>query len=149
MTIFKNSYRTLAIVGGFALLAACSSHNPNVATQQSSWTPASTPASFSDSFTVVSTSAGNVAATSRGMTLYTFDEDTRGSSNCYGACAVTWPPYLANSHSTPNGNMSVITRTDGRLQWAENGKPLYTYVDDRKPGDINGNGLRNTWHVVI
>src|SRR5579871_4774679 len=29
----------------------------------------------------------------QGMTLYTFDKDTQGVSNCYNGCAKAWPPY--------------------------------------------------------
>jgi predicted lipoprotein with Yx(FWY)xxD motif len=29
-----------------------------------------------------------------GMTLYTFDKDTKSTSTCYDACATGWPPYL-------------------------------------------------------
>jgi len=36
---------------------------------------------------VQATSAGNVLADANGMTLYTFDKDTPGKSNCNGKCA--------------------------------------------------------------
>jgi hypothetical protein len=29
--------------------------------------------------------------------------------------------------------------------WAYRGKPLFTYYDDKKPGDIWGNGTRGLW----
>jgi predicted lipoprotein with Yx(FWY)xxD motif len=28
------------------------------------------------------------------------------------------------------------------------GKPLYTYVNDTMPGDVNGDNVGNVWHVV-
>lgn len=33
-----------------------------------------------------------------GMTLYTFDKDRPGESNCYDQCALSWPPYLVSDH---------------------------------------------------
>jgi predicted lipoprotein with Yx(FWY)xxD motif len=41
---------------------------------------------------VQKTSMGNVLADPKGMTLYTFDKDTSGKSNCNGECAEYWPP---------------------------------------------------------
>jgi predicted lipoprotein with Yx(FWY)xxD motif len=83
------------------------------------------------------------------MTLYTFDRDVPGKSNCNGQCAANWPPLRADGTSQPSGNWSVVTRDDGSKQWAYKGKPLYTWVKDQKPDDTTGNGVNNnTWHVA-
>ena len=37
--------------------------------------------------------------------------------------------------------MTIISRTDGTLQWAYDGHPLYTFVQDKAAGEINGNGF--------
>jgi Secreted repeat of unknown function len=37
---------------------------------------------------------------------------------------------------------SVITCTDGTKQLAVNGKPLYTFASDTKPGDVKGQGVK-------
>jgi predicted lipoprotein with Yx(FWY)xxD motif len=82
-----------------------------------------------------------------GMTVYTYSKDTRGISNCSGACAQAWPPYtvpsLASIHvsSAINGTVSAITRTDGSLQVTYNGMPLYFWQGDVKPGDTTGQGI--------
>ena len=95
------------------------------------------------------TAMGPVLADSRGMTLYTFDKDAAGKSNCNGKCAENWPPLKADGTSQPSGNWSVVTRDDGSKQWAYNGKPLYGWVKDQKPGDTTGNGVNNnTWHIA-
>src|SRR5687767_791267 len=39
-------------------------------------------------------SLGMILTDSAGLTLYTFDRDTPGVSNCSGGCASTWPPLL-------------------------------------------------------
>jgi predicted lipoprotein with Yx(FWY)xxD motif len=96
----------------------------------------------------VQTSAGNVLTTSNGMTLYIYDRDDRGRSNCYGECAQHWPPYMANNGSQPGGDMTLVTRSDGRMQWAVNGRPLYTFVQDNNPGEVSGHNVHKDWHVV-
>jgi len=80
----------------------------------------------------------------KGMTLYTFNKDTPGKSTCSGDCLKEWPPLAASSDSLmlpPGiaGALSTITRDDGTKQVAYNGKPLYTFDDDKKPGDVKGN----------
>jgi predicted lipoprotein with Yx(FWY)xxD motif len=90
---------------------------------------------------------GNLA-NAEGRTLYTYDKDATGVSNCSGACAFGWPPFLAKDGATDNGAFTVITRADGRKQWARDGKPLYFYVGDLQAGNVRGDNHGGTWHVV-
>jgi len=83
-----------------------------------------------------------------GMSLYTFDKDTTNTSNCNGACATLWPPLLVKEGEEKPASYTRITRNDGSLQWALNGKPLYTWVRDTKPGDITGDGVKGVWHLA-
>ena len=87
---------------------------------------------------------------SNGMTLYTFDRDAAGSgkSVCNGPCATNWPPLMAAEGQTASGDYSVITRDDGKKQWALKGKPLYFWAKDAKPGDKTGDGFNGVWHIV-
>jgi predicted lipoprotein with Yx(FWY)xxD motif len=86
---------------------------------------------------------------SNGMTLYTFDKDADGKSMCNGPCATNWPPLYATDSDKASGDYSVITRDDGKKQWALKGKPLYYWSKDQKPGDKTGDGfLNNAWHVA-
>ena len=94
------------------------------------------------------TSAGTVLTDPQGMTLYTYDKDAKGKSNCYGECAEYWPPAKATAKDKPVGDLTIIKRKDGTLQWADDGKPLYTFVNDKKPGDATGDNKNNVWHVV-
>lgn len=96
----------------------------------------------------VKTPAGEAYADANHMTLYTFDRDTPGVSNCNGACAANWPPLLAPANAVPAGDFTAIRRKDGTYQWALNGKPLYTWVKDRNPGDMTGDGVGGVWHVA-
>jgi len=95
------------------------------------------------------TAKGSVLTDAKGMTLYTFDKDAGGKSACNGPCAGNWPPLTAAGGATPAANYTVITRDDGGKQWAYKGKPLYTWKNDHKPGDITGDGFLNgAWHIA-
>jgi predicted lipoprotein with Yx(FWY)xxD motif len=93
---------------------------------------------------------GNYIADFAGMTLYIFDKDTQGVSNCNDQCAQLWPPYSsgATTESVLPVNISVITRTDGSYQFAWKGMPLYYYSGDKNPGDLMGDGFNGLWHIV-
>jgi predicted lipoprotein with Yx(FWY)xxD motif len=84
------------------------------------------------------------------MTLYTFDRDTTGSgkSVCNGPCATNWPPLMATDADTPAGDYTVVTRDDGKKQWAMKGKPLYYWAKDTRPGDKTGDNVGTVWHIV-
>jgi predicted lipoprotein with Yx(FWY)xxD motif len=85
-----------------------------------------------------------------GMTLYTFDRDAAGSgkSVCNGQCAANWPPLMAGSDAKTSAAWSVVTRDDGTKQWAYQGKPLYYWAKDQKPGDKTGDGINNVWRTA-
>ena len=94
--------------------------------------------------------ADGVLVGPNGMTLYTFDKDVAGSgkSVCNGPCATNWPPLMAADTDKPSGDFTVITRDDGKKQWAQKGKPLYFWVKDAKPGDKTGDGFNKIWQVA-
>ena len=85
-----------------------------------------------------------------GHTLYTFNRDTVGSgkSVCNDACATNWPPLIAPAAAKPMGGYSVVTRDDGRKQWAYKGAPLYYWAKDGKPGDRTGDGVGGLWKIA-
>jgi len=96
----------------------------------------------------VSVSSG-VLTDSKGMTLYTWDNDkTPGQSSCMGNCLKNWPALMAPADAKPMGDWTVVTRDDGSKQWAYKGKPLYTWVKDAKPGDMTGDNVGGTWHTA-
>ena len=94
--------------------------------------------------------ADGVLTGPNGMTLYTFDKDVAGSSKsvCNGPCATNWPPLMATETDQPSGDFTVITRDDGRKQWAFKGKPLHFWSKDSKPGDKTGDGFNKVWQVA-
>ncbi|MCS3838094.1 putative lipoprotein with Yx(FWY)xxD motif [Pseudomonas sp. JAI111] len=84
----------------------------------------------------------------KGMTVYTFDKDAGGKSMCNGDCAKNWPPMMAPAGAKAEGKWTVIKRDDGTMQYAYDGKPLYTFVKDEKPGEMKGDGMKDVWHVM-
>jgi predicted lipoprotein with Yx(FWY)xxD motif len=54
----------------------------------------------------------------------------------------------AAADAQPSGDWTIVARDDGSKQWAFKRKPLYTWKDDKKPGDVTGDGVNNVWHVV-
>jgi predicted lipoprotein with Yx(FWY)xxD motif len=54
----------------------------------------------------------------------------------------------ASASDKPMGDMTIITRDDGSMQWADGGKPLYTFVQDKQPGDVKGDNFKGIWHAV-
>jgi predicted lipoprotein with Yx(FWY)xxD motif len=86
---------------------------------------------------------------SKGMTVYTFDKDTAnsGKSACTAQCADNWLAVKAGD-TQPAAPYSTITRDDGTKQLAYKGKPLYTFMKDKKAGDKAGDKFKDMWHVV-
>jgi predicted lipoprotein with Yx(FWY)xxD motif len=89
---------------------------------------------------------GMVLVDSNGMTLYDFHKDKGTTSSCYGPCAEGWPPMLSEGEPTVgNGAISsklgTTERKDGTTQVTYAGHPLYTFVEDKKPGEANGNDV--------
>jgi len=92
---------------------------------------------------------GGVLVGANGMTLYTFDKDGGGKSACNGPCATNWPPLMATDSDKPEADYTIITRDDGKKQWAYKNKPLYYWIKDQKAGDKTGEGMAGgTWHVA-
>jgi predicted lipoprotein with Yx(FWY)xxD motif len=89
----------------------------------------------------------------RGLTLYHLSVERKGHFICTSAaCVALWHPLVVPRGTTPTGakSLSTVKRPDGRSQVAYNGGPLYTFAQDRKPGDMKGNGFKDvgTWRVV-
>jgi predicted lipoprotein with Yx(FWY)xxD motif len=82
------------------------------------------------------------------MTAYVFDRDTAGVSTCYAACASAWPAIVLAAHENSEAPFGETTRKDGARQLTYEGRPMYLFFGDKKPGDINGDGLQGIWHLI-
>lgn len=80
-------------------------------------------------------------------TLYFYDRDTPGRSNCEGQCATNWPPVVAAADARQVGEWTPVQRSDGARQWAYRGKPVYRFSHDTEPGQTNGASVPG-WHIA-
>ena len=94
------------------------------------------------------TAKGKIWVDTKGMTLYSFNKDAAGKSNCNDKCVVEWPPLQAAADSKASGDWTIVTRDDGSKMWAYEGKPLYTFVDDKKADDVTGDNV-DGFHIVM
>jgi predicted lipoprotein with Yx(FWY)xxD motif len=98
-------------------------------------------------------SVGKILTDGRGSTLYMFANDKNGQSSCTGACLGTWVPMHTFGAPTTGtgaqaGLLGTTKRSDGVTQVTYNKHPLYFFLGDSKPGDLNGQGFKNLWHAV-
>ena len=88
----------------------------------------------------------------KGMTLYTFKNDSPGKSACQGPCVDNWPLFYRKKVGAMDGlaaaDFGTITRADGKMQTTYKGMPLYYFIKDAKPGDTMGQGMKDLWSVA-
>ena len=155
----KVIWAPFGLVAVALIAAACGSssttpQSPGSSSAAGASAAASASASSSGTALKTATIGGVTVLTSaKGFTLYSFAPDTATTSNCNGACATYWPPVKgpATAGSGVTGTLTTIKRSDGSMQAAYDGHPLYTYVGDTAPGQAKGNGLNlsgGVWHEV-
>ena len=149
--------RPITVLAGAALVplvalavAACgggaaATASPPPSTSASTPTPTATPARTT-TVRVSSSRLGRILVDSTGATLYLFKADVGMKSACSGACATAWPPLLANSKPAAGAGLSAsklgtITRSGGIRQVSYHGHPLYTFIKDKRPGEVTGQGV--------
>jgi predicted lipoprotein with Yx(FWY)xxD motif len=102
---------------------------------------------------------GSTVVSATGMTLYTRGRGVGGVSGhslrnaprspaafgrkfgiqtCTDTCLQTWRPFAAPADAVAAGYWETIAREDGSKQWVYGGYPLYTFIGDLKPGQMNG-----------
>lgn len=151
------------MIGAALLLSGCSSSTPEAAgpsagasqtvVEASSMAPSSPTAGAADLKTAES-DKGTIVVDGNGMSLYFFTKDTADTqtSACTGECLDAWPIAVASSE-TPvvdgvTGKVGTINSPDGKLQLTLNGMPLYYFVQDAKPGDTLGQGVKEVWYLA-
>ena len=98
---------------------------------------------------------GRILVDGKGMTLYLYSRDTKGTSNCYDACEQRWPILRPPADGKPtgsadiNGTLGTITRRDGTMQVTYNDIPLYYWFQDEKAGDAKGQASGGVWWVLM
>jgi predicted lipoprotein with Yx(FWY)xxD motif len=100
---------------------------------------------------------GEYLTDSAGRALYLFEEDKKGQSTCYEACAEVWPPLVTREEAieiqgVDKDLVGMIERKDGLMQVTYDGMPLYYYTkDQRQPGSTKGHDVHDEfgeWYLV-
>jgi predicted lipoprotein with Yx(FWY)xxD motif len=101
------------------------------------------------------TSLGNVLVDGKGMTVYMLTSDKPNKSNCSGQCLTYWPPVAAQKSGTKSPGVTAAVgstkSTAGSLMATAAGWPLYTYISDKSPGQVTGEGIPSfggVWYVL-
>jgi predicted lipoprotein with Yx(FWY)xxD motif len=117
--------------------------------------PAAFAAARTSTISLRKTAVGKVLVAANGRTLYLFTADKSGKSKCYGQCAAFWPPLIAGKPSVGAGlkasKLGTTKRRNGKLQVTYAGHPLYFFAEDKKAGQIKGQGFVHfggSWWVV-
>ena len=147
----------LALIGALAI-AGCGSSNSesggaygggSSSSNSTATTAKSPPGAESGAAVLTVASAPKVGAVlvdAEGFTVYDFHKDKGTTSSCYGACAEGWPPVTSEGAPTAgegamSSQLGTTKRKDGTTQVTYAGHPLYTFVEDKKPGEANGNDV--------
>jgi len=132
------------------------------------WTPAVVSRSFIPASAGMLRPLGHteILTTAEGMTLYKRDASYQlvtghglphsaptipafgraiGTKGCNEECLKEWRPFVAPATAVPSGFWEIATRPDGTRQWVYQGYPLYTFVRDKKPGDLTGDQIYDVY----
>ncbi|MFI7066557.1 hypothetical protein ACIBL3_36555 [Kribbella sp. NPDC050124] len=137
------------LVLGLAGLTACGDESDTPASG-----PAASTASSGTKLAVAEVGdLGKIVVDGNGRTVYVFDKDTSGKSNCEGDCLAKWPAVPAGE-GTPQLDgitaslVGTVTRSDGSKQLTLGGLPLYLFASDSKSGEAKGQAVGGVWWVV-
>jgi predicted lipoprotein with Yx(FWY)xxD motif/plastocyanin len=101
---------------------------------------------------LASSDLGDYLVDDKGMALYLFTKDELNKSTCVDNCVKNWPIFYSETLQVGPGlnplDFGNITREDGKKQTTFKGIPLYYFVKDAKPGDINGENVNKVWFVI-
>jgi predicted lipoprotein with Yx(FWY)xxD motif len=140
--------------GGLGIGAALSSPAGAATAMPSA---AATPSTAGASIGTADLAQGAGLVDGSGRALYLFEADDGTTSTCTGGCAQIWPPALTTgpapvvSGDAQTQLLGSTVRADGGHQVTYNGHPLYTYVQDKKPGDVTGNDISSfgaQWYAL-
>ena len=73
------------------------------------------------------------------------DAKAQGAEGCQGDCTRRGSPCSRPRTRKRGASGRPVARPDGTKQWAFKGSPVYTFIGDKKLGDIEGNNR----HVIV
>ncbi|KAK1177404.1 hypothetical protein B7755_004065 [Streptomyces sp. NBS 14/10] len=107
----------------------------------------------STAIAVADSGLGSILVDGEGRTLYAFTKDKDGASNCDAKCIAVWPALTSTAKAsagrgTKASMIHEVRKSGGAVHVGYGDWPLYYYVGDAAPGDVNGQGLDGEWFVV-
>ena len=120
--VWRGSFAAAGLASLTLVLAACGGGTSAYGAGGSGGygAPAATPSAAAGTAATVDlhgSSLGQILVDAQGRTLYLFEADKNGKSNCDGPCATAWPPYL--STGTPHAAMGATANLVGTTARAD------------------------------
>lgn len=153
----RKAFASAAILAALTVaLAACGGNDDGAsgtAAPETTAAPATTAAQEAGGATVAvaSSALGDILVDAEGRTLYAFTKDKGDQSACSGDCANSWPALTGTATAGTGAQASLLStsmQADGNSQVTYDGRPLYYFAGDTKPGDTNGQAVGNVWFAV-
>jgi predicted lipoprotein with Yx(FWY)xxD motif len=157
----RTTFAALSLGAALALTSCGGGSTSHDATNTGGSTPQNPPTGTSTStpnalaLRVRQTSLGPVLADRDGMTVYLLTSDKPNTSLCNAQCLTYWPavaaPKSAGNLPGITARLSTTKSTAGTPMATAGGWPLYTFVNDRAPGDVTGEGMASfggVWYAV-
>jgi predicted lipoprotein with Yx(FWY)xxD motif len=150
----RKALASAALLSALALvLAACGGNDDGGSGTAAPAAPATTaaPAAGGTTVAVASGKLGDILVDGDGRTLYAFTKDQGDKSACSGQCADNWPALKGTATAGTGVQASLLSssmQANGDAQVTYDGRLLYYFAGDAKPGDVNGQGVGNVWFVV-
>ena len=95
-----------------------------------------------------------ILTATNGHTLYSLSVEKHGKFDCTksSGCTAIWHPLKVAAGVKPKGpvKLGTIKRPEGGVQVTYRGLPLYTFVEDTRAGQTEGEGVKDvgTWHAA-
>jgi predicted lipoprotein with Yx(FWY)xxD motif len=109
------------------------------------------PAAAGTTVAVGNSKLGDILVDGKGRTLYAFTKDQGDQSACSGQCADNWPALTGTATAGDGVQASLLAtsmQATGDSQVTYGGKLLYHFAGDAKAGDVNGQGVGNSWFAL-
>jgi predicted lipoprotein with Yx(FWY)xxD motif len=150
----RKGFARAALLAALAVaLAACGGGEDEGSGTAATAAPATTAAQETSGTTVAvaNSTLGDILVDGEGRTLYAFTKDQGDQSACSGECATNWPALTGTATAGTGAQASLLstaTQASGNDQVTYDGKLLYYFAGDAKPGDTNGQGVGTVWFAV-
>ncbi len=153
----RNRFTTPAAASAAALalltLTACGGSGDSSGPDAGAAVGAAAKPAGAASVTIAESSVGKILVDETGRTLYGFTKDKPGASKCDTDCIAVWPALTSAEDVTAGtgAKPALLKETklgEGAEQAVYGDWPLYYYVGDATPGDVNGQGLDGEWFVI-